>query len=157
MKKRRALLVGLLALQVLLMGSAFVGGRMLGEQNQRSARRSSAGQLPAQLPKDPAAGTGTVSRIQDNLITLAAGRGGPGGAAPSTGTEIAVGADTKYYKPVSTAGQGNPGMPGGGQAQLQVQDAALSDVKVGNNIMVWGAKNGQRITAEVIYIQSSMR
>ncbi len=155
--KRRALLTGLLALQVLLMGSAFVGGRMIGEQNQRSARRSSPGQLPAQLPKDPAAGTGTVSKIQDNLITLAVGRGGPGGAAPASATEIAVGSETKYYKPVSSGGQGNPGMPGGSQTQLQVQDAALGDIKVGNNIMVWGTKNGQRITAEVIYIQSSGR
>ncbi len=154
--KRRAMVIGLLALQVLLMGSAFVGGRMLGEQNQRSARRPGTGALPSQLPKDPAAGTGSVSKLQDNLITLAAGRGGPGAAAGS-GTEIAVTAETKYYKPVSTGGQGNPGAPGGGQTQLQVQDATLSDVKVGTNIMVWGTKNGQRITAEVIYIQSTGR
>ena len=41
--------------------------------------------------------------------------------------------------------------------QVQVADATIADVKVGNSVMVWGAKNGERITAEVIYIQTAGR
>jgi hypothetical protein len=142
---------------MLLMGSAFVGGRMLASQNQRNTRSQFAVQLPAQLPKDPAAGSGTVQKVQDTIITLTIGRGGaPGGggqgaSGTSNQTEVAVTAETKYYKNTSA---GSPGNPGGGQAQIQVAEASLTDVKVGVNVMVWGTKSGERITAEVIYIQS---
>jgi hypothetical protein len=133
------------------MGSAFVGGRMLGEQNRRTNRPAGSVQLPAQLPKDPAAGTGSVQTIQDNLITLGRGFGGGGGGqAANTQTQIAVTADTKFYKNTSTA---QPGQP----QQVQVADATMADVKVGNNVMVWGTQNGARITAEVIYIQTAGR
>jgi hypothetical protein len=149
--------LGIVLVELLLMGAAFVGGRMLAEQNGKSARPQGAIQLPAQLPRDPMAANGAVSKIQDTLITLTRGRGGPGGGGGSTANnqiEVAVTADTKYYKGVAPA-PGGPN-PQGGQA-LQVQDAALSDVKVGGTIMVWGPRNGERITAEVIYIQPTGR
>ena len=155
MKSKRFVIIGIAFLQILLMGSAFVGGRMLGEQNRRTNRPAGSVQLPAQLPKDPAAGTGSVQTIQDNLITLGRGFGGGGGAQPAnTQTQIAVTADTKFYKNTSTA---QPGQPGGQPQQVQVADATLADVKVGNNVMVWGTQNGARITAEVIYIQTAGR
>ncbi len=155
--RRWLLWLGVVLVELLLMGSAFVGGRMLAQQNVRN-NRSQGFQLPAQLPKDPAAGSGSVQKIQDTVITLTRGRGGaPGtsGSSTSNQTEVAVTAETKYYKNTSSQ-QGFQG-PQGGQAQVQVQDATLTDVKVGNYIMVWGAKNGERITAEVIYIQSAGR
>jgi hypothetical protein len=131
---------------------------MLGEQNRRTNRPAGSLQLPSQLPKDPAAGTGSVQQIQDNLITLGGrgfgGPGGGGGQSANTQTEVAVTADTKFYKNTST---GQPGNPGGGQTQVQVADATIADIKIGNNVMVWGTKNGQRITAEVIYIQTAGR
>ncbi len=151
MKRKRLVIIGIVFVQLLLMGAAFVGGRMIGEQNRRTNRPNGSIQLPSQLPKDPAAGNGIVQSIQENLITLGRGFGGPGGQSSSNATEVAVTADTKYYKNVST---GQPGNPGGGATQVQVADATLADVKVGNNIIVWGTKNGQRITAEVIYIQT---
>ncbi len=157
MKRRRLIIIGIALVQILLMGAAFVGGRMLGEQNSRTNRPIGSLQLPSQLPKDPAAGTGSVQTIQDNLITLGrgfGGPGGPGGQSNNNSTEVAVTTDTKFYKNVSTA---QPGNPGGGQTQIQVADATLADVKVGNNLMVWGTKNGARITAEVIYIQTAGR
>lgn len=157
MKRKRLIIFGIVFVQLLLMGSAFVGGRMIGEQNRRTNRPVGSVQLPAQLPKDPAAGNGSVTKIQDNLITLGRGFGG-GGQASSNQTEVAVTADTKFYKNTSTGQPGQPGMPGGGQQQqVQVADATLADVKVGNNVIVWGTKNGERITAEVIYIQSGGR
>jgi len=160
MERKRLIIIGIVLVQVLLMGSAFVGGRMLGEQNRRANRPSGSVQLPSQLPKDPAAGTGTVQKIQDNVITLVSGRGfggpGGGGSSASTQTEVAMTPDTKFYKSISTGQFGQPGNPGGGQ-QVQVADATLADVKVGNNLIVWGAKNGERITAEVVYIQAAGR
>ncbi len=156
MKRKRLVMIGIVFVQLLLMGSAFVGGRMLGEQNRRTNRPAGSLQLPSQLPKDPAAGTGSVQQIQDNLITLSGrGSGGPGGGqSASSQTEVAVTADTKFYKNTATA---QPGNQGGGQTQVQVSDAALTDIKIGNTVMVWGAKNGQRITAQVIYIQTAGR
>ena len=154
MKRKRLVISGIIFVQLLLMGAAFVGGRMIGEQNRRTNRPAGSVQLPSQLPKDPAAGNGTVQSIQENLITLGRGFGGSGGQANNTATEVAVTADTKFYKNTSTQ---QPGQPGGQQQSVQVADATLADVKIGNNVIVWGTKNGQRITAEVIYIQTSGR
>ncbi len=148
--------VGIVLVQVLLMGAAFVGGRMLAQQNGRSVRPPGAIQLPAQLPRDPMAGTGAVVKIQDTLITLTRGRGGPGGGSGTNSqTEVAITADTKYYMGVAPTGAAGPN-PQSGQG-LQVQDATLADVKVGGTVMVWGPKNGERITAEVVYIQPTGR
>ncbi|MEW5718731.1 MAG: hypothetical protein AB1817_08910 [Chloroflexota bacterium] len=152
---KRPVLIGIIALQVLLMGSAFVGGRMLASQNQRGARPGFSNQLATQLPREPAAGSGAVQQIQGNIITLTRARGGGQGASSASNqTDVAVTAETKYYKNVSSS---SPGALGGGQPQIQLQEASLTDVKIGNQVMVWGAKNGERITAEVIYIQSSGR
>lgn len=154
MNRKRWIILGIVFVQLLLMGAAFVGGRMIGEQNRRANRPVGSLQLPAQLPKDPATANGAVQRIQENVITLGRGFGGPGGQSSSNQTEIAVTADTKFYKNVSA---GQPGMPGGGQTQVQVADATLADVKIGNNIIVWGTKSGERVIAEVIYIQTAGR
>lgn len=93
------------------------------------------------------------------MITLGRGFGGQGRGEQSanTQTEVATTADTKFYKNVSAGQPGQPGIPSGGQTQVQVVDATLADVKIGNNVMVWGTKNGERITAEVIYIQTAGR
>ena len=157
MKRKRLIILGIAFVQLLLMGSAFVGGRMLGEQNRRTNRPVGSLQLPAQLPKDPATGSGSVQKIEGNLITLGRGFGGPGGQGGQSAnnqTDVAVTAETKFYKNTST---GQPGNPGGAQTQVQVADATLADVKIGNNVIVWGTKNGERITAEVVYIQSAGR
>lgn len=159
-RRRWLLVTGLILTQLLLMGAAFVGGRMLAGQNQRGSRAGGSFQLPSQLPKDPAAASGTVQKIQDTVITLGrggfGGGGGPqgGGQSASNQTEVAFTADTKFYKNSSTA---SPGMPGGGQQQVTVADATSVDVKIGNNVIVWGTKNGARITAQVVYIQSAGR
>ena len=156
MNRKRLVIIGIVFVQLFLMGAAFVGGRMLGEQNRRTNRPAGSIQLPSELPKDPAAGNGSVQKIQDNIITLGrgfGGPGGPGGQSSNNQSEVAVTTDTKFYKNTSTA---QPGNPGGGQ-QVQVADATLADVKIGNNLIVWGTKNGARITATVIYIQTAGR
>lgn len=149
---KRPILLGLIALQLLLMGAAFVAGRMMAGQDQRSIRQPGAA-LPSQLPKEPMAGSGTVQKIENNIITLTQrGGGGPGGSSSSSniGLDVLVSSDTKYYKNVSS---GSSGMPGGGQTTAQIAEAKLTDIKIGNMLLVWGTKSGSRITADVIYIQ----
>ena len=166
MKRTWTIILGIVMLQVLLMGAAFVAGRMMAGQNQRNLGPPMGAQFPSQLPKEPMAGSGTVQKIQGSAITLSQG-GGPGGGGPpgqggpgggpstSSETEVTVTSDTKYYKGASSGG-GSQGMPGGAQTQnqVQLQQASLTNVEVGNTLMVWGTKSGERITAEVIYIQS---
>lgn len=152
--RRRVIIMSLLLAQVLLMGAAFVGGRLFAEQNRRQSRSAGAA-LPAELPKDQPAGSGTVQKIQDQVLTLAQQfRGGQGGSSSAAQTEVQVSSDTKYYKQQTNSG----GVPGGGlaggQPQVQVSAATLEDVKIGNSVTVWGTKNGTRIMAEVVYIQA---
>ncbi len=154
-RRRWVLWIGLALLQLLLMGSAFVGGRMLAGQNQRG-NRSTAGQLPSQLPRESPAASGSVQRIQGQVLTLGRGFGGPGGQGGSNANnaaEVAVTADTQYYKNTAS----NSPQPGGGQPQFRADPATFDDVKVGASILVWGTRNGQRITAEVVYIQNPGR
>lgn len=160
--RRWMIVAGAVLLQLLLMGSAFVGGRMLGDQNGR--RAGGAGfQLPSQLPRTPSAGSGSVQKIQDNVFTITPGFGGFGGgnrnsSSDTTPVDVATSAATKFYLNSSAGGgPGGPGFQGGGQVQVTVADATLADVKVGNNVIVWGVKNGARITADVVYIQSGGR
>ncbi len=156
-RRRWLLWTGIAFLQLLLMGSAFVGGRMLAGQNQRGNRTGA--QLPSELPRESPVATGSVQRIQGQVITLGrgfGGQGGPGGQGGSnanTQPEVAVTADTKYYKNTST----NQFQPGGGQQQFRADPATFEDVKVGTNILVWGTRNGQRITADVVYVQNAGR
>lgn len=160
--RRPILVVGLVSLQLLLMGAAFVGGRLFTSQNQRNHQQGAAAQLPSQLPKGSPAASGTVQNIQGSQITLTRGGfgepGGPPGSAgsgqssASTQTQVTVSAETKYYK---SAGDMGPGIQGAGQSlSVQAQEGTLSDVKIGNMITVWGLSSGGRITAEVVYIQS---
>lgn len=152
--RRTTLYVGLVLVQLLLMGSAFVGGRMLGQQNARNVRPSGTGQLPSQLPRDPSAATGSVTKIQDTVITVSRGRAPnqPGASAAGAQTEITVSAETKYYKNVSSNQPGGPNPP-----QVQVADATLDDVKIGTTILVWGTTSGARVIAQVIYVQNAGR
>jgi hypothetical protein len=158
---KRPVLIGVVVLQLLLMGAAFVGGRMMAEQDRRGNRQPMTAQLPSQLPKEPMAGSGSVQKVQSNIITLSQGRGGGGGpggggqgsSSSNSGLEVAVSADTKFYSSDSSGGGQGMQTSGQTQTQAQVQEAKLADIKVGNQIMVWGTKNGSRITAEVIYIQ----
>ena len=168
-KQRRWLkIAGIVLLELLLMGASFVGGRMLSQQGGRGRGQFGA-QLPSELPRDPIAGSGTVQSIQGDVIDIASGRGfggfggpgnggGGGGQQANNQFEIAATADTKFYKNTASTTAGGGGFAQrGSQTPVQVEDATLDDVKVGGSILVWGPKSGQRITADVIYIQSAGR
>lgn len=70
MKRTSMIIIGIVMLQVLLMGAAFVAGRMMAGQNQRNQGQPMGAQLSSQLPKEPMAGSGTVQKVQGSVITL---------------------------------------------------------------------------------------
>jgi hypothetical protein len=88
--------------------------------NAQSANQSAAqlfgGQLPSELPQDPAAGFGSVSIIQGTTFTLTTGRGAfGGGQAPDGRTPGARVQDSQTPQAQGQAGQG--GQFQGGQGQ----------------------------------------
>lgn len=161
-RRRRALWLGVAMLQLLLMGSAFVGGRMLAQQNLRTSSPGFASQLPSQLPKEPPADSGFVQKVQGKVFTL--GKMPPGGAGVIIGgsggpdltkqTEVVISSDTKFYKMIQPKPEEMQKLQRGGAFQFRAEDATVDDARVGSMIMVWGTKSGDRTTAEVIYIQS---
>jgi hypothetical protein len=84
--------------------------------NAQSTTQLFGGQLPAELPQDPAAGFGSVSIIQGSTFTLTAGRAGfTGGQAPDSQTPGA-----RAQSGQAPQGQAQPGQGGqfqGGQGQ----------------------------------------
>ncbi len=161
-RRRRTLWLGVALLQLLLMGAAFVGGRMLAQQNLRSGGPGFSTQLPAQLPKEPLADSGFIQKIDGKVLTLSkmpsGGAGvmvvGPGGPDMSKQTEVVATADTKFYRMIRPTSEDMQKMQKGGTFQFRAEDATVDDARVGSMIMVWGPKSGNRTTAEVIYIQS---
>lgn len=161
-RRRWALWLGVALLQLLLMGAAFVGGRMLAQQNLRNSRPGFATQLPAQLPKEPPADSGFIQKVQGKVFTLGKmppGRagfviGGSGGPDLSKQTEVVVSSDTKFYRMIQPKPEEMQKMQSGGQFQFRAEDASVDDARVGSMIMVWGTKSGDRTTAEVVFIQS---
>ncbi len=161
-RRRWALWFGVALLQLLLMGAAFVGGRMLAQQNLRSSGPGLATQLPAQLPKEPLADSGFIQKVDGKVLTLSkmppSGGGivfvGPGGPDMSKQTEVIATADTKFYRMIRPTPEDMQKMQKGGTFQFRAEDATVEDARVGSMIMVWGPKSGNRTTAEVIYIQS---
>lgn len=160
--RRWALWLGVALLQFLLMGAAFVGGRMLAQQNLRNSRPGLATQLPSQLPREPPADSGFIQKVQGKVLTL--GKMPPGGAGVIIGgsggpdlskqTEVVVSSDTKFYGMIQPKPEEMQKMQSGGQFQFRAEDASMDDARVGSMIMVWGTKSGDRTTAEVIFIQS---
>ncbi len=158
---RGFIVAGILLLQALLMSAAFVGGRLIA--SQQLGANGQINSLSSPLPNASPAGSGTVQKVGDNTITLARGSGGglgqpPGSAGQTVAsttsqTQVAVTPETRYFKSTSA---GMPGMPGesSAQNQMQVRQATLSDVKVGNTVTVWGTKDGDRVAAEVVYVQT---
>jgi len=159
-RKQWQLWAALALVQILLMGAAFVGGRLIGQQNLRTARPQAASFLPAQLPKETPADSGVVQSIQGQVVTLQRNQGGAragGTQATSRQGEVLITDETKFYKATTGAPDQRAQFGTSVQPQAQATEATAADLKVGSNIMVWGPKSGERVTAEVIYIQTTAR
>jgi len=161
--RRWLYILGAGALVVLLVGAAFVGGRLLSQR--RLVRTSGPGVVhikqAAELPHEPPAAVGPVQKVEGKTITLETAAGGsaviyfgPEGVEKKEGEwkqiEVVVTQETKIYKGVPLSPEE---MKKGGEFQMKVEEATLADVKIGDHIEVWGEESGERIIAEVIHIQ----
>ncbi|HBY94492.1 MAG TPA: hypothetical protein DEP84_11130 [Chloroflexi bacterium] len=161
MEQRRWAWWGGVALMiVLLLGAAFVGGRLLAQQNVAPVTQGVRLSRPAELLEEPPVTMGSVEKVEGKTIILEmpAGEGGvvysgPGGTTKKEGEwkqiQVVVTQDTKIYRDIPIKPEE---LQRGGQRQLQVEEVTLADVKVGEQIEVWGQKIGDRVLAEVIYI-----
>jgi len=162
-RRRWLYILGAGALVVLLVGAAFVGGRLLSQR--RLVRTSGPGVVhikqAAELPDEPPAAVGPVQKVEGKTITLETAAGGsaviyfgPEGVEKKEGEwkqiEVVVTQETKVYKGVPLSPEE---IKKGGEFQMKVEEATLADIKVGDHIEVWGEESGERIIAEVIHIQ----
>jgi|GEM_PF-5193206 hypothetical protein len=151
----RWLLWGGVALAVLLvLGAAFVGGRLLGRRPQATEVRFIP---PEELPARPPEASGLVKEIQGNLITLEVP--GPGGGAIYSGPEgvrkegewrelqVVVTQETQIFRRLPPSPEE---MCKGGTVRGRVEEASLSEIEPNAQIEVWGREEGGRIVAEVI-------
>ncbi len=155
----RWLLWGGVALAVLLvLGAAFVGGRLLGRRPQATEVRFIP---PEELPARPPEASGLVKEIQGNLITLEVP--GPGGGAIYSGPEgvrkegewrelqVVVTRETRIYRRLPPA----PGEQQGREIRERAEEIPLADIEPGDWIEVWGELTDAQIVAQVIYIRRS--
>jgi len=162
-RRRWLYILGAGTLVVLLVGAAFVGGRLLSQR--RLVRTSGPGVVhikqAAELPHEPPAAVGPVQKVEGKTITLETAAGGsaviyfgPEGVEKKEGEwkqiEVVVTQETKIYKGVPLSPEE---IKKGGEFQMKVEEATLADIKVGDHIEVWGEESGERIIAEVIHIQ----
>jgi hypothetical protein len=162
-RRRWVLWGGLAAVVILVIGAAFVGGRLLSQRHL--VRTSGPGVVEvkkaAELPDEPPVASGPVQKVEGKTITLETAAGGtgiiyfgPGGVEKKEGEwkqiQVVVTQDTKIYKGIPLSPEE---MEKGGEFQAKVEEATLADIKVGDHIVVWGQESGERLTAEVIHIQ----
>jgi hypothetical protein len=101
--------------------------------NAQSTTQLFGGQLPAELPQDPAAGFGSVSIIQGSTVTLTAGRGAFGGGqtpdSQTPGVRAQGGQAPQGQGGQFQGGQGGQGgRPQGGQFQATAGAGSASVV-----------------------------
>jgi hypothetical protein len=160
MQRKRLLLV--FGVLVLLVGAAFLGGRLL---NQRVHPVGVGGPfggedlrsiiLPApELPGTPPEITGAFIQRHDNTITVetksleAGSRVSNSKNQNGPQVEVVVTSGTMIYR--ETTGPSEPFSAENQTVQQTVQEATLDDLDPQSMITVWGRKSGNRVVAEVL-------
>lgn len=176
MKRSVWFIVGGIALLVLLVGGAFVGGRLLAQKplvagpgggtamlfggggNQRISIQSK----PApELPQTPAEAKGIFVRREDRSVFIGTGqvqlmvKRDPGQSNPQTSSnysgpvvEVVINQDTTIYRDTTQL----PSAPPSGDVQLQqtVEPGSVDEIGQNSMLQVWGNKTGDRIVAQVV-------
>jgi hypothetical protein len=175
MKKNIRMIGGIVALVILLVGAAYIGGRLLtgqelpaawsglpflgGGDNGQPVRTSLF--KSEELPEtDPAAG-GVFDHRQDKSIFIGTGRARVGmdenGNVSSQHdgpiVEIVVTTQTVIYKDVTMRQYDGP-PPDGQEIQQVVEAGTLDEIGQGSFITVWGRKTGDRFIADVLVYSS---
>ncbi|UCC63600.1 MAG: hypothetical protein JSV36_00635 [Anaerolineae bacterium] len=167
--KRSILIAGSAAIVVLLLASAaFVGGRLLGDQNQvtgegsgpRVIRGGPGGTqsleiVPAEeLPSAPADVRGLYVRREDNSLLVGTGEfmlnirdGEVISDYDGPEVEVVVTHDTVVYRDKTQYGTDEAK---DGEIQQVVRSGSLEEIEKHSLISVWGQERGSRLFAEVL-------
>jgi hypothetical protein len=172
MKKNILVIGGIVALALLIVGAAFIGGRLLNGQGMGTSSDNGSGPSfngpggpismdfkPAEeLPERPADVVGMFDHRQDKSIFIEVGgrvtvqRDKDGNATgDSTGemTEIVVTTQTTIYEDVTL--RQYDGQPTEGQTiQQALEPGSLDDIGPAYRILVWGRESGGRFIAEIL-------
>jgi hypothetical protein len=176
-RRRWPYVVAALSLVVLLVGAAFVGGRLLARRRTPSgvqvvelgdggimvSMEEGDIQQPDELPKELPTTQGDITRIEGKTITVGQPKSeGEGGVVYNSGEEpeyedmeeVVVTQETLIYrgKPVEI----KPDQESGRLPPMEVEEIGLADLKKGDFVQVWGEKRGDRVVAEVIYLPASV-
>jgi hypothetical protein len=170
--KRMALFCAGIMLLVLVAGAAYVGGQLLNGQTlmlpngqiinlgvgSESRQRCETAHLPAaELPREPPlTEMGVMVRRDNNSLfmgvrpTFSAIQNPDGTISTHISydgslVEIVFTHDTRVFRDI-TFQQYNGHVPCGAVQQV-VERGALNDIEVNNTLLVWGARNGERIVA----------
>ena len=162
------ILGGGLLLLVLLVGAAFVGGRLLARQPQEGVAFSSSGEnvhhfgpveRPEELPDEEPDVCGVVTRRDGNSLFLGTGSYSVGVGEDGVTemdydgpeVEVVVTHDTEIYEETIEMDFEADTM------QRTLEPATLDDIVQATSVQVWGEKRGDRVTARVLVYQSMGR
>ena len=159
------LLLGGSLLLVLLVGAAFVAGRLLARQPQEGVAFSSSGEnvhhfgpveRPEELPDEEPDVCGVVTRRDGNSLFLGTGSYSVGVGEDGVTeldysgpeVEVVVTHDTEIYEETIELDFEADTM------QRTLEPATLDDIVQATSVQVWGEKRGDRVTARVLVYQS---
>jgi len=144
--------IGLIALLILLVSAAFVGGQLLNRTlNPQGVRNFVAAE---ELPQTQPDALGLLVRREDNSLFM--GTGGINIDAEIDGVpvlsydgpvvEVVVNSETHVYQDVTAL----PGPFSSGEIQQEVAEGTIEEIDETHKISVWGRKVGDRIIADVL-------
>ena len=182
-KPRRtlAIVIGAIALVVVLGGTAFIAGRLISPpasaQNGNGGPGLSVGGPGGQnrvsidvitskeLPSTPPTVVGIVTDRQDQILSVGTGNvqisalsKGPG-LQPTVQAnyngpvvQVVITHDTKIYRDVTEVDP-QTAAKNGGNVQQVLAPGSLDDIGKNVGVQVWGIKQGDRVTANIIVYQ----
>lgn len=178
MKRRVSMIVGAVALVLVLVGAAFLGGRLLskkaqstGEQpmvvdqgdgisSSTSVQRFLHTIIPAaEIPEGEADVSGIFLRRRDRSIVVGTGKvRGVGSAGPDGSTKIELQSDGPEVEVVLTPDaavyKDVTARPGPKDPPTEVQQVlepgSLDELEQNTAVTVWGKRSGDRVTAQVL-------
>ena len=166
MKRNIRTIGAIIALALLLVGAAFVGGQLIQAQQRAQANNNQNGPLKLvtlapEMPTTAADGRGEVTNRDGNSIIICESHGsrpiskvgGLNDESCDSVVEVVITHETVLFRDVTDRQYGNETQSAPGEAQVfnqVVEPGTQDDLGVGAQVMVWGPKSGNRITADTL-------
>jgi hypothetical protein len=131
--------------------AGFSGLRLPGAATEASGKKQSVTYDVVRATEMPATNPDIVGRLeqrQDNSLMVRPDSKG----APAPLVEVVITGQTRLYRNVTGDFLGTP-PASGTTVQMVLAPYTLEQVAAGDNVIAWGARRGDRLTAEVILIQ----